>query len=388
MDAITPEFDKFADRVPSRATETAAALDDLMALLRSTRRDLEPLEPEKRKKVLFGTAALVKAKTASIIDSAKDAATVLGKCSKAIDKKFGTAAVESEWNPHAFEQKQETLRVILGQHFVRQGNEELARVFQREAGLNSLETADAQFNDLHHLVHCIRAWDLAPVIAWAQEKRFELRRIDSTLEFDLHRVMYLQLLSRASTNPQALKAALDYARTNFSAFPENAPVIQKLMAAILYAVPGKSLPPRYADSAALTASSATALERQFARDFCTLLGLSPDSPLLTTVQVGTTALPIISKMAAIMKDTKNEWSAVHELPVEVPMLARHQYHSIFACPVSREQGTEQNPPMMLPCGHTICNESLKRLSSGGVRRFKCPYCPAEVAPGSAMRVHL
>ncbi len=30
------------------------------------------------------------------------------------------------------------------------------------------------------------------------------------------------------------------------------------------------------------------------------------------------------------------------------------FYSIFACPVSKEQSSEENPPMMLPCGHVLC----------------------------------
>jgi hypothetical protein len=51
--------------------------------------------------------------------------------------------------------------------------------------------------------------------------------------------------------------------------------------------------------------------------------------------------------------------------VEIPLLKNQIYHSIFACPVSREQTTAANPPMMLPCGHVISRESLIRLSKGG-----------------------
>jgi hypothetical protein len=132
----------------------------------------------------------------------------------------------------------------------------------------------------------------------------------------------------------------------------------------------------------------SSLEQLFARDFCTLLGQSPDAPLFTAIMTGTCALPIIMKMATIMKEKKNEWTSVNELPVEIPLLPQHRFHSIFACPVSREQGSDNNPPMMLACGHTICNESLKRISKNGQSRFKCPYCPCDATAAVALRIHL
>ena len=33
------------------------------------------------------------------------------------------------------------------------------------------------------------------------------------------------------------------------------------------------------------------------------------------------------------------------------------FHSIFACPVSKDQSTDTNPPMLLPCGHVLCQVS-------------------------------
>jgi hypothetical protein len=56
------------------------------------------------------------------------------------------------------------------------------------------------------------------------------------------------------------------------------------------------------------------------------------------------------------------------------------------CPVSKEQTTDANPPMMMPCGHVIAHESLEKLSKGG--RFKCPYCPSESHIRDARKVVL
>jgi E3 ubiquitin-protein transferase RMND5 len=90
--------------------------------------------------------------------------------------------------------------------------------------------------------------------------------------------------------------------------------------------------------------------------------------------------------------------------IEIPLPPENRYHSVFACPVSKDQSTEQNPPMMMSCGHVVSKDSLQKLSKangyvdGTLRsilltdatpfsRVKCPYCPVESQVSDALRVH-
>ena len=133
------------------------------------------------------------------------------------------------------------------------------------------------------------------------------------------------------------------------------------MCALLFAKRLKTSP--YADF--LDPHAATDVQSCFSRDFCALLGLSPSSPLLVSSTVGSTALPVLMKMTSILKGQKAlEWQSRGELPVEIPLLDTQRFHSVFTCPVSKEQSTNENPPMMLLCGHVICKEPLSRLAKG------------------------
>jgi hypothetical protein len=43
----------------------------------------------------------------------------------------------------------------------------------------------------------------------------------------------------------------------------------------------------------------------------------------------------------------------------------------------RDQSTPDNPPLLLPCNHVLCEQSVLRIAKSRTRVFKCPYCPVE-----------
>ena len=94
--------------------------------------------------------------------------------------------------------------------------------------------------------------------------------------------------------------------------------------------------------------------------------------------------------------------------IEIDVGPNHQYHSVFACPILRQQSSEQNPPMRLVCGHVISRDALNKLGNNvnkyvayrslvsvqsppqlSDRRFfrlKCPYCPVEQNTSEAIEL--
>ena len=51
------------------------------------------------------------------------------------------------------------------------------------------------------------------------------------------------------------------------------------------------------------------------------------------------------------------------LQVEIDLGHEYHFHSIFACPILRQQSTQSNPPMRLVCGHVISKDALSKLSN-------------------------
>ena len=57
----------------------------------------------------------------------------------------------------------------------------------------------------------------------------------------------------------------------------------------------------------------------FTREFCSLLGLSADSPLYVAATAGAIALPKMKKYYEMKAKHKTEWSTVVEMPVCCPL---------------------------------------------------------------------
>jgi hypothetical protein len=52
-----------------------------------------------------------------------------------------------------------------------------------------------------------------------------------------------------------------------------------------------------------------------------------------------------------------------KLPAEVPLPKSYTFHTVFSCPVSKDIASEDNPPVILPCGHVISKRSLEDLDA-------------------------
>ena len=111
---------------------------------------------------------------------------------------------------------------------------------------------------------------------------------------------------------------------------------------------------------------------------CTLHQIPVESPLKTAVFAGSIAIPRLLKMARMMEQGINnysKWNSLSEFPIEVPL--PFYFHSLFACPVSRDIASKDNPPILLKCHHVICQKCVILLSKTNTIRFKCPTCPIE-----------
>ncbi|KAI8048038.1 CTLH/CRA C-terminal to lish motif domain-containing protein [Gilbertella persicaria] len=318
----------------------------------------------------------------------KEFQSSLSKLNKDMERKF-KQDISVIYHPEAFAGKHDVMYRAIALHFIRQGQFELCDAFMNESEIpvddplrETVEQLKHEFEQMYTVLNKIdKEQDLSAAISWAEAHQEGLIKLGSGLGFNLHRMKFIQLL--LSTDAMT---AIQYGQQHFHVFGDkHYSDIKRLMTAPLYIHDLSNS--RYADLC--SPSNWIQIKQEFQHDFCSLLKMSAESPLYTAVFVGTTALPVIMKLYTIMSSKKTEWSAQDELPVEVPLDEDLRYHSVFACPVSKEQATDDNPPMMMPCGHVVCKESLLRLSrsSRASSRFKCPYCPSESSVDQAIQVY-
>ncbi|KJE93463.1 hypothetical protein CAOG_04251 [Capsaspora owczarzaki ATCC 30864] len=342
-----------------------------------------PVPSESREQIVKSfvfKAKSVKEACDKVTEEHRDMHATVSRFGKTIDKAFVTD-IDKFANPAAFEGAQAALlNEVIAKHLLRQGHFAAAETFIRESGLTLEQPQLGPFIEMYNIMEAFKQQDLAPALRWASENRQALERIGSSLEFKLHKLEFLRRLQIDRRD------ALQYARVQFVPFSHShLNEVQRLMGCLLYY--GRAPPTPYMEL--VDSIHWTEIAHAFTRDCCAMLGMTYDSPLFVSFLAGCAALPTLLKMASVMQGrgaSSTLWTSKDELPVEIELGKDSQFHSVFACPVSREQASPENPPMMMKCGHVVCKLSLERLSKNG-GRFKCPYCPVEQTPADAHIVH-
>lgn len=187
-----------------------------------------------------------------------------------------------------------------------------------------------QFGQMYYILHQLKEEkNLLPAIEWSRENREALEARGSNLEFDLCRLQFVWLYHGEShehgNTPGDVKAAMQYARTEFQGFaPRYLREVQQLMGAMAFC-------PNLRDSPYAgifnNPSAWDDVAHFFTREFCSLLGLSADSPLYIAATAGAIALPTLLKLQTIMKAKRTEWTSENELPVSLTSTEYTNYNA-------------------------------------------------------------
>jgi len=350
----------------TKSPSISDSLDSLIASLRDAKQAAELGQaPEE---YVGGLSKAVDDRKREVEERQKEIHASLGRFGRALDKKFPNP-LPSYAPLFTSPKAAAALEHTIVSHFIRTGAFNVAETFLKESDMGAPEELRRQFVDMHRILTALRNQDVQPALEWAIAHRENLRSRSSPLEFHIHRSQYLRILLSHPTP----HAALRYSRRNFPPLhASHASEIQRLLGAVAFIPNLASLYPDF-----VSPTIHTDVEAMFAREYCAMMGMSREVPLRVVGDIGGGgALARIEKGKKVMRDRRSEWSQTDELPIEIPLPPRNRYHSIFACPVSKEQSTELNPPKMLQCGHVLAQDSLRKLDKGA-GRIKCPYCPVE-----------
>lgn len=165
------------------------------------------------------------------------------------------------------------------------------------------------------------------VDSWAKAHRKELEKRGSSLEFGLHRMVYLRMLQEGN-----LEDALSYARENLSPFVNSEmDSIQKLMGCLLYVKDPSNSP--YASFFA--PAQWTKISHSFTRECCHLLGLSQESPLQTVVTAVRITrnlqlqLILFLRLAFLLSESRNSPVCVCASPFLFLFISRKRPRKLF-----------------------------------------------------------
>ncbi|XP_040096354.1 E3 ubiquitin-protein transferase RMND5B isoform X2 [Oryx dammah] len=342
----------------------------------------------------------------------KDIHSSVSRVGKAIDRNFDAeicgVVSDAVWDSR--EKQQQTLQMAILEHLYQQGMLSVAEELCQESTLNVDLDFKQPFLELNRILEALHEQDLGPALEWAVSHRQRLLELNSSLEFKLHRLQFIRLLAGG---PEKQLEALSYAR-HFQPFAHvHQREIQVMMGSLVYLQLGLEKSP-YCHL--LDNSHWAEICETFTRDACSLLGLSVESPLSVSFASGCVALPVLMNIKAVMEQRQcsGVWSHKDELPVrpsegghglkhwggqhhrkgdsppcwppqiEIELGMKCWYHSVFACPILRQQTSDSNPPIKLICGHVISRDALNKLINGG--KLKCPYCPMEQNPADGKRI--
>ncbi|TVU47538.1 hypothetical protein EJB05_07142, partial [Eragrostis curvula] len=381
MDGLRESFDRVVAKHALSSAKAQEAVDQILNELEQTIVKMQMMTDSMESVDHSAILAELKAKLNEMAPLTqlevcqKELNVALSKYLKLIEKSF-SPDISKAYRNVDFEVN--TINNIIANHFYRQGLFDLGDLFIRECGESDGASLKLAFQELYAILGAMKVRNLEPALSWALKNRDQLLQNCSMLEWMLHELQYLEMLRDESAKLEAI----EYAKAHLAP-QEYRGHFTKLMGCILWIGQLEQSP--YCEL--ISPERWEKMAEEFTRQFCSLLGHSSESPLRVAVSAGFQGLPTLLKLMTVMAAKKQEWQAMKQLPVPIDIGPEFQYHSVFVCPVLREQSSDENPPMRMPCGHVVSKQSIMKLSKSSSRPFKCPYCPSEAVASHCKQLH-
>jgi hypothetical protein len=146
----------------------------------------------------------------------RDLHSTVSKVGKAIDRNFvADFAATSREDVFASSEKINLINKVICQHLYRQGMQDVADALVSDADISPEVHNKEPFTELNHILDSLKNKDLEPALAWATAHHDSLEAQNSSLEFKLHRLKFIELLKQGASHQTD---AISYARIHFRKF--------------------------------------------------------------------------------------------------------------------------------------------------------------------------
>ncbi|TRM63584.1 CTLH/CRA C-terminal to lish motif domain-containing protein [Schizophyllum amplum] len=288
---------------------------------------------------------------------------------------------------------------------LRTGRVETAREIARRKGIESLVDIDL-FTEIRRIEGALHVHSCTEALAWCSENKVALRKIKSTLEFELRLQEFIELCRQRSTTQ-----AIAYSKKHLIAWQEtHLPQIQHALALLAYA-PGTSCGPykRLYDL-----SRWDTLVRSFRNAVYALNTLSPEPLLHLALYAGLSSLKLRScyvphsknadcpicdgagsgPVAGHPTNLSHPTSLSHptgpqglaKLAEEVPF--SHHINSTIVCRITGNIMDEDNPPMAFPSGRVYSRGAMEEMAARNGGIVTSPDTGEEVEFGELRKVFI
>ncbi|KAI5302590.1 hypothetical protein KEM56_000542 [Ascosphaera pollenicola] len=425
MDALLEQHEEL--RKLKESGKNIECVDNIISLL-TRARDTIAADPTAIAESLNGLQDPVQKNFSTLRKHIKATSRLHEVYSKELDRFFERREVPAlTKRDELFSTKKDLLNKAITMHFLREGQFEVADTFVKEQEQEAREQDDSPdvngFNDdieltdvpdfnqaagggrqqvssdnmkedfirMYEILDEFKKHNLAPAIEWADHHKKTLDKKGSNLAFELCRLQYLFLFQGNQDNDAMVYdeiaimrrsvAAIQFAREHFHNYVAlHGQEIKELVGAIPFSTNLADSP--YA-SRLHNQSLWDATIQSFTREYCSVLGLSAESPLYIAATAGVISMSTFQKTQAVMSNTVLGGEP-DKIMSDVPLPKSFRFHPVFVCPVMKGATTPQNPPALLPCGHVLSQQATELLGRGG--NFKCPYCPKECSPNLIRKI--
>lgn len=307
----------------------------------------------------------------------KELHNVVVKLGKTVDKNLQSDAsiIDGDSSP-AFPSNSLTKAIV--HSLLRQGRVSVAEQLMKEHNLEKLP-AEAALREMNVCSKALLARNVQPALQWAlNEERggnkhaWGLRQDIRDLRFRLLNLRYMQFLEGGESG---FLEAISFAQKHLAEFTtDRQKDIERLAGSLLFSGNLSNSP--YQDLCSEKAWLRT--KQGFESIFCKCRGLAGKDPLLVATLASNIALPKRLKYTSVLRNGGRFLEAKDRALLEVNLGKNMQFHSTFVCPISKDQATIGNPPVLLECGHVISKEAMSKIvRTRRTGRVKCPTCPTE-----------